>query len=983
MTGVMPRGKIFLDDETDTFRLYSHSTLYAFRVDERGDLEHLYWGEAIPPQDDLRHMAFTNVQLCFDPGPMNQFDDTFLHELAGMEDEDKILDVYVNARKQNQSNMDLADLAQAVSEATIDGEPIVDEEWARRENAAWRALKMSEKKGEDEEEPLLTEEDLKKYDDAVFGKADPSEPFDASAIAEIHNAQLSNKPTPLRIGHNEFGEGFVPTSATELMVEAVTHSATSKLPTPAPSPLIAMKMHPEEIADMGMAGLPVVGRNTKRLEYSDQGTGDYRRPSFTVAYKDGGTISPLSYKKYSIVPGKLPFKTAQQNEMPQLRGGEDGQTQTLVVEMEDKLTGLCINLIYTVYRDCDALVRRVLVHNPPAVVTPAKEPGSAPITTGGAAVRLDRLMSATMDFHASFSPHLITLTGSWANERHVRVQELKQGRIVSESLRGTSSHQHNPFMAVTTVGEEQMETTGQVWACSLVYSGNFICEAEFSESGRIRINTGINPTMFKWHLAGNESFESPEAVLVYSGNGLEAMTHTFHELYQRFLIPEAWYKTIPPVLINTWESMYFDVSHAKVLDLAKAAAACGVEMIVLDDGWFGGRDDATSSLGDWHENTKKFPEGLPGLVRDVNALGLKFGIWVEPEMVNVNSELYKKNPSWTLNQQGRRFRCEGRFQLVLDFTIQAVREHICGKLEALLSGSNIEYMKWDMNRHLTEVYGNAFAPERQGEVFHRYMLGVYKVLAYVNEKFPHVRIETCSGGGGRFDAGMLYFSPQIWASDNTDVFSRLAIQTGTSLVYPLSCIGAHITEVPNHQTHRLSSLKARFLVALFGTFGLELDVKQLSEWELADLSAYIAKFKELAPIVMYGRFYRLWTPTKATDQQAYSWMSVSRDPRSHIVAVCIVLLSRLEIGRYLPVLRLRGLTEKEMYIVEEIFPNTTARDLSSGKMTHNGPPQYQMGRQYVAMSGACLMRVGLPIRLSYDGDSCAFVVTRKQSALTL
>jgi len=508
-------------------------------------------------------------------------------------------------------------------------------------------------------------------------------------------------------------------------------------------------------------------------------------------------------------------------------------------------------------------------------------------------------------------------------------------------------------------------------------------EAEVSENGRTRISAGINPASFTWHLPPGDSFECPECVMVYSETGLEGMSHKFHDLYKRYLIPERWYKTVPPVLVNTWEAMYFDVTHAKVLELAKVAASCGVEMLVLDDGWFGERNDATSSLGDWHDNLAKFPDGLPALVKDVNDVGLKFGIWVEPEMVSVNSQLYRQHPEWCLNQHGRKFRCEGRNQLVLDFTRIPVRDYICEKLGALLSSANIEYMKWDMNRHLTEVYGNEISTEKQGEVYHRYMVGVYKVLAWVNHTFPHVRIENCSGGGGRFDPGMLCFSPQIWASDNTDVFSRLTIQHGTSLVYPISCIGSHITSVPNHQTQRLSSLKARFLVALFGTFGLELDVCRMTPMERQELQVYISKFKELAPTVLNGRFFRLWSPRKREQQQGFSWMCVNTDPEEETAAVVSVILTRTDFGRYLPNLKLRGLEENDQYLVEELFPNTTLRDRSTGQMhLTGGLPQYQIGLSSARISGSSLMRVGIPVRLSHDGDCCAFVLKRASKGKT-
>ena len=749
--------------------------------------------------------------------------------------------------------------------------------------------------------------------------------------------------------------------------------------------------------------LPDVGRNTKLLEYADLGTGDYRPPSFRVAYEDGSTICPLTYREHRIVAGK-PSMTVALGKLPELRGGLAGETNTLVVIMEDRLTGLEFHLIYTVYRDVDAIVRRVLVRNP---ITSSTTNGHGPqgpmfsaerkayaaansASSNGSGAKqrtaiISKLMSATVDFHSMSATRLITLSGSWANERHMRVQQLVQGKFVSESLRGTSSHQHNPFFALTSSPEQVVDTVGEVYAFSLVYSGNFIMEAEATESGRTRINAGINPSTFRWHLPAGDAFEGPECVLVYSRTGLEGMSHAYHDLYRRYLIPPQWLGRPCPVLVNTWEAMYFNVSHASVMELAHSALSCGVDMIVLDDGWFGERNDPTTSLGDWFENRNKFPGGLADLVRDVNALGLKFGIWVEPEMVSVSSKLYRAHPTWAMNQHGRKSRCEGRNQLVLDLTRKDVRDYLLGSLSSVLCSANIEYVKWDMNRHLTEVYGNAVSPEKQGEVFHRYVVGVYEILAALNARFPHVLIETCSGGGGRFDAGMLHYGPQIWASDNTDVFSRLAIQHGTSLVFPLSSISSHITAVPNHQTQRLSPMKTRFLVALFGTFGIEMDVRKLSAAEAYELAQYAQKYKELAPVIHLGRFYRLWSPSRDKDVKAYAWMCADlgsdgysgKGPVGSIAAVVAVFLAVYEVGHYLPRVKLRGLAEDEAYRVEEIFPNTSMRDRSTGQIhLHGGTPQYQIGLARMRFSGATLMRVGLPVRLAYDGDSCAFELTR-------
>eukprot|EP00281_Chroomonas_sp_CCMP1168_P019285 CAMPEP_0206226650 /NCGR_PEP_ID=MMETSP0047_2-20121206/8208_1 /ASSEMBLY_ACC=CAM_ASM_000192 /TAXON_ID=195065 /ORGANISM="Chroomonas mesostigmatica_cf, Strain CCMP1168" /LENGTH=1037 /DNA_ID=CAMNT_0053649759 /DNA_START=69 /DNA_END=3183 /DNA_ORIENTATION=+ len=974
-------GKVLFDENSRVFRLYGKEMMYSFRADEGGNLEHLYWGAAVPPTDDLRYLSFSNVQLCFDPGPSLVFEDmTAIEDLVqeDVEPED-LLKEWDQARKQNLGHNDvvesLGDGVEALNMFPIDEEAMAA---ARRENAAWRLMKMQEmkmKRLEDGQEPGVTDEELAELAElavkgnggiqgvgtGAMGSHGMGGMTRVQSVGEFGGDRGGVHPTLMKAAN--FAEGFVGTIDVNEDEGFMPRSRT-----------ISMASVPVGLPteDDWADALPRVGRNTKLLEWADLGTGDYRPPSFSVSYEDGGQISPLTYKTHTIVSGKLPMSFAK-GKLPELRGGVPGEgaSNTLVVTMEDKLTGLEFDLIYSVFRDHNALTRRVIVKNPKdKKVEIPKYQSKANLTT-----RLNRLMSCTVDFHTMGGSNLITLSGSWANERHMKTQQLVQGKFVTESLRGTSSHQHNPFCALATSREDMLETSGDVWALSLVYSGNFMMEAEVAETGRTRINMGINPHTFKWHLPPGDAFESPECVLVWSGNGLEQMSHTYHDLYRQFLIPERWFATVPPVLLNTWEAMYFDVSHAKVLELARVAANVGVEMIVLDDGWFGEREDATSSLGDWYEDRKKFPDGLPGIVKEINAMGLKFGIWVEPEMVNVKSQLYKKHPAWCLNQHGRNFRCEGRNQLVLDFGRPEVQQHVMNQLSTMLSGANIEYLKWDMNRHLTEVYGNSVAADKQGEVFHRYMVGVYRVMAMLNEQFPHLRIENCSGGAFRpRDAVLLAADLGL---DNTDVFSRMRIQHGTSLAYPVSTIGSHITTVPNHQTNRFATMKTRFLIALFGTFGFELDIRRFTKEEIAEVKEYCQAYKELAPLVISGHFHRLWTPNRAHERYAYAWMCTSTNPTESMAAVVAVFLTQNELGRHLPYLQLRGLDPNEMYIVEEIFPNTLKRDLSNGQLVHGGgPPQYQFGRRAVQMQGCALMSAGLPVRCKFDGDSCAFVLHR-------
>ena len=595
-----------------------------------------------------------------------------------------------------------------------------------------------------------------------------------------------------------------------------------------------------------------------------------------------------------------------------------------------------------------------------------------------------------------------------------------------ESRRGTSSHQHNPFVVLTD--GYPSENSGNAYGFCLIYSGNFRGEVEISESRRARVNVGLQPNLFRWSLAPGESFESPEVVMVYSDSGMSKISRNLHSLFREKVCPPEFRWSICPVLINTWEAMYFDVTHDKVMRLARKAASIGVEMMVVDDGWFLGRNDDTSSLGDWFEDTSKLPLGLRGLGAELRRLGMKFGLWVEPEMVNVRSRLYKKHPDWCLQVVGRH-RSEGRNQLVLDFCRPEVVEYIQQTLVRLIADAQVDYIKWDMNRHLSEAYSAALPASKQGEVFHRYMLGVYRTLQTLRDNFPNLLIETCSGGGGRFDAGMLYYSPQIWASDNTDALARIKIQYGTSLAYPISSIGSHISEVPNHQTLRHTSLKTRFLVALCGTFGLEMDLESFSDKELHELEYYIKLRKELAPIITFGTFYRLWSPFhfdsaawmflvtsealkrasaegltqpqcdetckpvssnpagkhsasaeginrgRQGSDHATSTEFFSRLPTVDQALVCAFSLTK-ETGSTLPRLRLKGLDPDKRYRVVEISPGTLRR-LSTGKIVHDPDnPVYQFGSpKPLVLSGKALMNAGLPVRFEFDGDSVAFKLT--------
>jgi alpha-galactosidase len=695
----------------------------------------------------------------------------------------------------------------------------------------------------------------------------------------------------------------------------------------------------------------VVGKSSKLLEFSDCGTGDFREPSFKVRYdSDGSTVAPLEYSKHRIFKGK----PAMPNYMPGLYVESPSEATTLVVEMVDRVTDLKISLYFTVYHEYDVITRRSVASN-----------------DGDKVVCLAHLVSTTVDFDAESRFYMTQLSGGWARERQIVTRKLDDGLTVIKSSRGASSHQFNPFLVISP-DREPNEKGGECFAFCLVYSGNFLATAEVSEYRRLRVNLGINPEGFTWELEPSSrgidasTFHSPEVIMSYSNSGTGGMSRQLHRLFRERLIPAAWRYKIPPVLLNTWEAAYFNVSHDIVMDIARKAATAGIELLVLDDGWFGKRNDTYSGLGDWTPNMRKLPHGLHGLAKEVNELGMKFGIWVEPEMVSMDSELYRQHPDWCLHVPSRA-RTTGRNQLVLDFSRPCVRDNIFEQLRTMLASANIEYVKWDMNRHLTEVFSQDWDARRQGEISHRYMLGVYEVFSRITSAFPEVLFESCSGGGGRFDAGMLFFSPQVWTSDNTDALSRVRIQYGTSLAYPACTMGAHVSTVPNHQTLRSTTVKTRSLIAMSGTFGYELDPRLMVESDIAEIQTYISLHKCIAPLVYEGDMYRLWSPF---DSDSGAWMFVSRDKGR---AVVIATNVRRDVGRLEPRLRLDGLVPEMVYNVEELCPGTMARNPDTGAIDYEPRGVYQYGR-ILSLSGATLCRAGLPIKFMFDADSVVFEV---------
>lgn len=713
-------------------------------------------------------------------------------------------------------------------------------------------------------------------------------------------------------------------------------------------------------------GLKSGAKTSRLLEVSEFGTGDYRSPSLEAVFKrDGSQNLSLQYLRHSISKGIIPSNSG----LPLLGHAHAEGAESLLVVLADASAGLQVSLVYTVFPGISAVARRMLIENVgPALGSRAKFRRLSGASTAKAGSRREgvdllKAMSATFDLDTE-DWHLVSLQGCYGAERLINVQRLQEGMVELGSRRGVSSHQANP-VCVLTAGPPS-EEHGVAYGVALLYSGNWRMEVERSYTGATRLNVGLHPATFRWSLSPDAVFETPECVCVFSdGCGLSGVTANFHRIFKERMIAPQWHKLVCPVLVNTWEAMYFKVQHEKVVELARRGKDVGAEMLVLDDGWFGARDNDTSSLGDWSVNLSKFPRGLKGLADDVNALGMKLGIWMEPEMTNRKSDLFARHPEWVLRHPHR---CmgESRNQLSLDMSRQEVQEFVIDAVCRVLRSANIEYVKWDMNRPLSDIYSSSLPPEQQGEVYHRYILGLYRVFERITSQFPQVLFESCAAGGGRFDPALLAWCPQVWTSDNTDAFCRTRIQFGTSLWAPVSSMGAHITECPNHITGRTTPLKARFIVALFGTFGLELNLGKLSEQERQQMRAMVALRQRLCSVVLHGTFYRLprllypggdsTIAGLCASAGGFAWMFVSGDRRRAVVSALVFHQDTL--GRYPSKLKLRGLIPDAIYKVEELLPTVKSNGETMRKCRHG-----------LQLSGGVLMNLGLPAHFSCDGDS--------------
>lgn len=651
--------------------------------------------------------------------------------------------------------------------------------------------------------------------------------------------------------------------------------------------------------------------DTLPFEYPCFGVGDYRESAFKIMDASGMSTCDLRYVSHKMYEGKPKLEG-----LPATFATEESGCSTLEITMYDKYADIEVVLIYTAFDKLDVITRSAVITNK------SEKP-----------FKITRALSACVDFDTD-KMDMITLKGSWARERAVERCRLHHGKQLVDSCRGESSHQNNPFVALCDNNAD--EDKGEVFGFNFVYSGNFYAQAEVTQHKKTRFLMGINPLDFEWLLEKGESFTCPEVVMVHSDEGIGKISRTFHDLYRNNLIRGEYKDKRRPILINNWEATYFNFDTDKLIDIAKEASKLGIEMLVMDDGWFGHRDSDNSSLGDWFVYEKKLKGGLKYLVDEVNKLGMKFGIWFEPEMISPDSELYKAHPDWAIQIKGRPLTlC--REQYVLDYSRKEVRDYVYGMMKKILDSANIEYIKWDMNRQLTEVGSATLPAERQRELWHRYVLGVYDLMDRLTTDYPHILLENCSGGGARFDPGMLYYSPQIWCSDDTDAIERLKIQHGTSMCYPCSAMGAHVSDCPNHTVGRNTPFKTRGHVAMVGTFGYELDVTRIPQEDRDAIPAQIEEFNKFNKLVRTGDHYRIGNMFE--DNTWDAWEFVAKDKSEALFEFVQVLARPNERSRRI---KLKGL-EPEAYYYEESEPDKK-------------------------ISGAALMNAGINIAKMWNGD---------------
>ncbi|CAJ1226112.1 alpha-galactosidase [Levilactobacillus zymae] len=622
-----------------------------------------------------------------------------------------------------------------------------------------------------------------------------------------------------------------------------------------------------------------------KQEYASFGKGDFRGPAYQITAPDGSRISELQYQSYRIENGKQRLAN-----LPSMFDDSQDDAQTLVVTLKDAVTQVTVELNYTIFPHQDVLVRSATFSN-----------------QGEQTVTLNRALSGQLDLpDADYD--FLQFSGSWARERHAIRTPLRRGIQSIGSLRSASSHQENPgfILARPQTNDDQ----GSAYGFNLVYSGNFLDQIEVDQFDTTRVLLGINPTEFGWQLTAGAQFQTPEAILSYSDAGLNQLSQQMGACYQHHLVNPQYAQKPRPILINNWEGTYFDFNETKLIAMARQAKDLGIELFVLDDGWFGKRNDDTTSLGDWDVNPQKLPQGMAHLAQQIHDLGMQFGLWYEPEMISLASQLYRDHPDWVIKTPQRQM-TPGRNQFVLDMTNPDVVDFLYAKMSAMIDDAHLDYIKWDMNRNITEAYSPTLSTDQQLEFSHRYILGVYQLYARLTHDFPQVLFESCASGGGRFDLGMMYYAPQAWTSDDTDAIERLRIQFGTSYAYPQAMMGAHVSAVPNDQTGRITPIETRAAVAYFGDLGYELDVTRCSAAEKAQIKRQVAFYKHHRELFQQGTFYRLDNPFTG-DRNVGSWLVVSADKR-HAIAARYQILNQPN-PRYSQ-LKLRGLLPSQRYVV--------------------------------------------------------------------
>ncbi len=615
-------------------------------------------------------------------------------------------------------------------------------------------------------------------------------------------------------------------------------------------------------------------------EYPGFGSTDFGMNAYEIEYADASKVSNFKYLSHRLYAGKAPLEG-----LPATYA-DDAEAMSLVITLSDVRSKLSLELSYTIFRDYPVITKNAHF-----------------INQGEERVVLNKALSACIDL-PNQDYEWMQFSGAWARERMPVVRKIERGTISIESKRGGSSANQNPFIIVKRRNTDDF--LGEALGMSFVYSGNFIAAADADTYGRLRLLMGIHPDTFRWPLETGDDFTTPEVVIAYTNRGLNNLSQTYHALYNNHLVRGRWKNQVRPILLNNWEATLMDFTQESILKIAAKAKEAGAELFVLDDGWFGARNDDYAGLGDWVENRDKLPGGMKELAQKINNLGLEFGFWIEPEMVNPDSNLYREHPDWALSVPGR-VPALGRHQYVLDFSRDEVVDYIFDMLCKVIDGANISYIKWDMNRALTDVYSNGTSAESQGCVYHKYVLGVYRLYEKLIKKFPDILFESCSGGGSRFDAGMLFYAPQAWCSDNTDAADRVLIQYGSSYGYPISSIGAHVSAVPNHQTGRIVPMKFRGDVACFGAFGYELDLNHISEEEFCEVKEQIEFMKRNRQLLQFGRFYRLVSPFKTN---LNAWMVVSEDQTKALAGVYTM---RASVNGLNGRIRLAGLDENKLY----------------------------------------------------------------------